>query len=159
MVTSTPPHAEPRMRLSAVSIVLGTTVSILFRMVSHMLTDQTVGTAFTNTLNECLEACDRTTSCVDVSYSSGTPGACYLKSSAGDIRRNSNIWGGRQLSGCTSQTSKLKLHRKRVVHKAKRDDTPIVERGFALGPDSTYLAPAAVTATRTAVVTSTVGTT
>jgi hypothetical protein len=96
------------MRLSAVPIVLGTTVSILFRMVSHMLTDQTVGTAFTNTLNECMEACDRTTSCVDVSYSSGTPGACYLKSSAGDIHRNSNIWGGRQLSGCTSQTSKLK---------------------------------------------------
>jgi molybdopterin-guanine dinucleotide biosynthesis protein A len=82
-----------------------------------------------------------------------------MKSSAGALRVNSNIWGGRQIGGCTFPTTKLKLHRKRVVHKAKRDDTPISERGFAYGPDTTYYAPTPITAIRTVLSTAIVGTT
>lgn len=56
--------------------------------------------------------------CVDVSWLPGTPGgelnllpqrgnttngvvACYLKSAAQQVNINSNVWGARQISGCT----------------------------------------------------------
>jgi hypothetical protein len=60
-----------------------------------------------------------------------------MKGSIGDIRENSNIWGGRQLSKCTSAGT-LKLHRKRVVH-GKRVNGPMMKRGLPIGPDFTYL--------------------
>lgn len=113
-----------------------------------MLTPSVVGVPipYTNTLNDCLRACDNTPGCVDVSYSPGTPGPCYLKGSIGSVRVNSNIWGGRQLTGCSSST-KLKLHRKRVVHvqPAKR---PLNKRvGLPVGPDFTFLGDRTTTVT------------
>jgi hypothetical protein len=72
---------------------------------------------YSNTLNECLKACDDTPGCIDVSYVNGTPGPCYMKQSIGAIIPNSNIWGGRKLTDCTSNT--LGLHRKRVAHVKK----------------------------------------
>jgi hypothetical protein len=75
-----------------------------------------------------------------------------MKGSIGDIRMNSNIWGGRQISGCTAPSSKLKLHRKRVVHE-KKANSPMKKRA-AVGPDFTYVGSvAAVTRTSTTVVT------
>jgi hypothetical protein len=104
-----------------------------------------------NTLNECLRACDNTPGCVDVSYVVGTPGPCYMKGSIGDVRMNSNIWGGRQISGCTASSSKLKLHRKRVVHNKKAN--PPMEKRLVIGPDFTYTSVAAVVRTSITVVT------
>jgi hypothetical protein len=79
-----------------------------------------------------------------------------MKGSIGDIRVNSNIWGGRQLSKCTSP-GKLKLHRKRAVHE-KRVKAPLEKRGLPLGPDFTFLFNIH-TVTRTSTAVATVGTT
>lgn len=95
---------------------------------------------YVNTLNECLRFCDNTPGCVDVSYVVGTPGPCYMKGSIGDIRENSNIWGGRLISGCTA--SSRKLHRKRVVHDKKAKS--LMKKRAAVGPDFTYVGSAAV---------------
>ncbi|KAI4947330.1 hypothetical protein J4E91_006682 [Alternaria rosae] len=101
------------------------------------------GLVYTDTYEQCLQACDNTTGCVNVSWVIGKPGACYMKGSIGDVRTNSNIIGGRKLSGC----SNFKLHRKHVVKRA----------GF-YGPDSTFT-QAQVTATSTATSRTTVTTT
>lgn len=82
-----------------------------------------------------------------------------MKNAAGPITYNANVWGGRQVSGCVYATSKLKLHRKRVVHTPKRQDSPVQERGFAFQPDYTFLVPSPVTTRHTSVITATVGTT
>jgi hypothetical protein len=75
-----------------------------------------------------------------------------MKGSIGAIRQNSNIWGGRKLSSCTSST-KLKLHRKRVVH-AKAAKKPLEKRGVPYGPDYTYItSTTTVTSTSTSFVT------
>jgi hypothetical protein len=111
----------------------------------------------TNTLGECLKACDDTPGCVDVSYVAGTPGPCYMKGSIGDVRINSNIWGGRKLSECTS-SSKFKLHRKRVMHN-QGSAAPIQKRGIPYGPDFIYYPPPPVTETQTSTTVITTGTT
>jgi hypothetical protein len=102
------------------------------------------GLTYTNNLEACLAACDITPGCVDVSWVIGTPGACYMKGSAGAVRQNSNIYGGRQVSGCTS--SKLKLHRKRVA--PVQPKKPLGKRAGYFGPDFTFTQPH-VTATQT----------
>jgi hypothetical protein len=116
---------------------------------------------YTNSLNECLKTCDDTPGCIDVSWVIGTPGPCYMKGTIGDIRVNSNIYGGRQLSGCKS-SSMLKLHRKRVVHETRvvqetRLKGPLKKRGLPLGPDSIYL-PQTSTVVSTSTTTATVAT-
>jgi hypothetical protein len=78
-----------------------------------------------------------------------------MKGSIGAIRINTNIWGGRKLSACTS-TPKFKLHRKRVVHD-KRAVTPIQKRGIPYGPDFIYFPPPPITVTHTSTVIATTG--
>ncbi|RMZ69620.1 carbohydrate-binding wsc [Pyrenophora seminiperda CCB06] len=93
------------------------------------------GLVFTDTWEQCVQACDKTSGCVNVSWVSGVRGACYMKSSVSDIHKNSNIQGGRKISGC----SKLKLHRKRVAAFA-----PIQRHQF-LGPDHTLVPDVSIT--------------
>jgi hypothetical protein len=73
-----------------------------------------------------------------------------MKSSIAAIRPNSNIYGGRQVSGCTSSGS-LKLHRKRVVHENLAKLVTLQKRGLPIGPDFTY-----ITSTSTVLSTSTI---
>ncbi|KAF2625101.1 hypothetical protein BU25DRAFT_346405, partial [Macroventuria anomochaeta] len=98
--------------------------------------DITGGTSYTNTLNECIADCDNTNSCIDVSYIPGSPGPCYKKSSIAEIRQNDNVFGARQLTECTAST-KLKLHRKRVVRAPTVPKKKIQKRGV-YGPDFTF---------------------
>jgi hypothetical protein len=60
---------------------------------------------------------------------------CYYKGGLGDANQNANVWGARQISGCSAPQLKLKLHRKRVSpfrrSKAKRQN-------LYVGPDYTY---------------------
>lgn len=116
-----------------------------------------VAMSYANTLNECIESCTNTLGCVDVSFVNGSPGPCYMKSKAGDIVPNSNIWGGRQVSGCTTATHKLKLklHRKRVVRKDHKSANRIQQRAIPYGPDFTYYPGQAQTTTTTSTVTQT----
>ncbi|XPS97036.1 hypothetical protein M3J09_006279 [Ascochyta lentis] len=118
------------------------------------------GTSYTNTLNECVADCDNTDGCVDVSYSPGSPGPCYKKSSIAEIRQNSNIYGARRLTQCKASI-KLKLHRKRVVRNPTEPKKKIQKRGV-YGPDYTYtqgVTTTTLTTTSTAVLTTTVTTT
>jgi hypothetical protein len=110
-----------------------------------------VGSTSASTLNECLKTCDNTPGCVDVSWVIGTPGTCYMKGSIGPIRENSNIYGGRQISGCTKAPT-LKLHRKRVVREPKLN-----KRLLPVGPDFTFL-QSTVFVARTSTTTQTVAT-
>jgi hypothetical protein len=114
------------------------------------------GLAYTTSYGACLATCDLTAGCVSVSYVMGTPGsssACYMKGSVGAIRANSNIIGGRQISGCTVR--KLKLHRKRVAPVEPKKH--LAKRAGYYGPDFTFT-QAHVTATRTAIALATVST-
>jgi hypothetical protein len=129
-------------------------------MLTYSIVDG-VPVPYTNSLNECLKACDDTPGCVDVSWVIGSPGPCYLKGTIGDVRINANIYGGRQISGCVS-SAKLKLHRKRVVHEKHivqetRSNGPLYKRGLPIGPDSTYIAQTS-TVVSTSTTTATVGT-
>jgi hypothetical protein len=129
-------------------------------MLTYLIVDG-VPVPYTNNLNECLKACDDTPGCVDVSWVIGSPGPCYLKGTIGDVRINSNIYGGRQISGCVS-SGKLKLHRKRVVHgkhivQETRSKGPLNKRGLPIGPDSTYIAQTS-TVVSTSTTTATVST-
>jgi hypothetical protein len=110
------------------------------------------GLVYTETYEQCLQACDTTTDCVNVSWVIGKPGACYMKGSIGDVRVNSNIIGGRKLSGCST----LKLHRKRVAVAAPKEEKLAKRAGF-FGPDFTYTQDL-VTATSTTTVKTTVST-
>ncbi|KAI4667145.1 uncharacterized protein J4E79_001829 [Alternaria viburni] len=120
------------------------------------------GLVYTDTYEQCLQACDNTTGCVNVSWVIGKPGACYMKGSIGDVRVNSNIIGGRKLSGCST----FKLHRKRVAFAAPKvklnkraavDDSKakLEKRAGFFGPDFTFT-QAQVTATSTATARTTV---
>lgn len=122
------------------------------------------GLVYTDTYEQCLQACDNTTGCVNVSWVIGKPGACYMKGSIGDVRVNSNIIGGRKLSGCST----FKLHRKRVAFAAPKvklnkraavDDSKakLEKRAGFFGPDFTFT-QAQVTATSTATARTTVTT-
>ncbi|KAL1596230.1 hypothetical protein SLS59_007929 [Nothophoma quercina] len=95
------------------------------------------GTSYTNTLDDCIADCDNTDGCVDVSYIPGSPGPCYKKSSIADIRQNDNVFGARQLSQCTAST-KLKLHRKRVVRNPTVPKKKPIQKRGVYGPDYTY---------------------
>lgn len=118
-----------------------------------------------SSLAACIEDCDNTAGCVDVSWV--ISGACYKKGSIAAVRNNENIWGARQISGCTSSSSpsKLKLHRKRVVRSDAdvKGQAPVLKSnnvgkragGIAYGPDETYITTTD-TVSRTATVTSTV---
>lgn len=114
-------------------IVSATTVSILSIFpLSLKLTHTSVenGLVFADSWERCVQACDMTVGCVDVSWVSEIHGACYMKSSIGEIHKNSNIQGGRKISGC----SKVKLHRKRVVSVEPRQ-----QRHVFKGPDYTIV--------------------
>jgi hypothetical protein len=157
-------NVELSMLSSAGRTVLETTVSIAILKVLNKLTDCAVGNSYTNSLKECLESCDKTPGCVDVSFVNGQPGPCYKKNAVGAIVPNSNVWGGRQMSGCIASVAKLKLHRKRVVKTdQKTDQKPgvnrFMKRGLALGPDFTFFQGQAQTTTTTSVITQTLATT
>jgi hypothetical protein len=133
------------MLLSAPPIVMATTVSNLYQhredpQLTHLTVEN--GLAFTKSLNECLAVCDVTAGCVDVSWVVGSPGPCYMKGSIGAIRENSNIFGGRQISGCTTSKTvrrtarPLKLHRKRVAPAEPKK--PLGKRTGFFGPDFTF---------------------
>ncbi|KAH7121044.1 hypothetical protein B0J11DRAFT_404557, partial [Dendryphion nanum] len=51
------------------------------------------------TLEDCINICDQTAGCVDVSWARGSPGACYLKNAQNSPSYN-NIWGARQTRAC-----------------------------------------------------------
>lgn len=104
-----------------------------------------------SSLAACIEDCDNTTGCVDVSWVIN--GLCYKKGTIDDIRQNANIWGARQIAGCSqsSSLSKLKLHRKRVARNEPdfKGKVPTIKlhhfdmrqnglNGTAAGPDETY---------------------
>ena len=93
------------------------------------------GTSYANSLDECIADCDSTAGCIDVSYNPESPGPCYKKSSVAAIRQNDNIFGALQVTKCTS--TKLKLHRKRVVRSPFTPRKVIQKRGV-YGPDFTY---------------------
>ncbi|KAH9861405.1 hypothetical protein J1614_011151 [Plenodomus biglobosus] len=104
---------------------------------------------FAVSLEQCIKACDDTPGCVDVSYINGTPGPCFLKSTFGERVDSSYIVGARQVSGCKSANSRLRLHRKRVAYPSGRQ----VNRATA-GPGFTFTS--AYTATKTVTTTNTV---
>ena len=102
------------------------------------------------TLADCINDCSNTPGCVDVSWVVG--GACYKKHTAGAIRENDNIWGARQISGCSASatsTPMRTLHRKRAVRPDldRKPKAPLLnlqklglgKRGIAYGPDVTYV--------------------
>lgn len=145
----TPPGVGPLTKLSALLIAMVAIVSIYFSCLSEGYADHCVVPDIpvpqVNNLGECLEACDKTSGCIDVSYVNGTPGPCYLKNTIVPIRPNSNIWGGRQITGCKTTTqATVKLHRKRVVNEKR----PILPRGIPIGPDYTFFSTT-TTVTRT----------
>jgi len=152
--------AEQSLPSSVPRIVLEMTVSFVMLWMKSVLTKCVVGMSYASSLGECIESCTNTLGCVDVSFVNGSPGPCYMKSKAGDIVVNSNIWGGRQVSGCTTATHKLKLklHRKRVVRKDHKSANQIQKRGIPYGPEFTYYAEQATTTT-TSTVTQTAATT
>jgi hypothetical protein len=97
-----------------------------------------------------------------VSYVFGSPGSCYKKSSIAEIRQNSNIWGARQVSGCSSSTNvKRKLHRKQMKRVVRRENSteqanPDLQKRAFYGPDVTWIAyTSTVTSTFTTTKTST----
>jgi hypothetical protein len=49
---------------------------------------------------ECIELCDATSTCIDVSYAPG--GTCYMKSSLGNLNPNGGIWTARSRSTLNS---------------------------------------------------------
>lgn len=123
-----------------------------------------VATTYATDLNACINNCDATPSCVDVSFIAGNPGPCYLKYAANAPNLNANVYGARQISGCTNGTAtpsfkrglsgRVKLSRKRVV-----PNIPVLlaAREVAYGgPDYTWAAGAGALATNAAAVTSTV---
>ncbi|KAF2808650.1 uncharacterized protein BDZ99DRAFT_60261 [Mytilinidion resinicola] len=62
--------------------------------------------AWVSDLPSCLEACEATAGCVDVSYRFGTPGPCYMKYSyTQDVRTDSGIWGAYRVSAPSSSTT------------------------------------------------------
>lgn len=110
------------------------------------------GTSYVHSLEECIADCDKTDTCVDVSYIPGSPGTCYKKSRVAEIRKNDNVFGALQLTGCNN--AKLKLHRKRVVRSPTTPKKPLQKRSGYYGPDSTYIqgtTTVTVTSTATAV--------
>jgi PAN domain len=48
------------------------------------------------TFEDCLEACDTTSGCLDVAYHH--PGYCYLKNTLTAPQQNSDVWGAKKLS-------------------------------------------------------------
>ncbi|KAF2490282.1 hypothetical protein BU16DRAFT_566314 [Lophium mytilinum] len=57
-------------------------------------------------LQSCIESCDATTDCIDVSYRPGSPGPCYMKSAVLSTGTNPNIWGALR-SGIASKVSSV----------------------------------------------------
>lgn len=62
--------------------------------------------SYQSSLETCIELCESTASCVDVSWLPGNPsGPCYLKKNVGENQENSGVWGALRVSGPTSSTS------------------------------------------------------
>lgn len=52
-----------------------------------------LATVFSYTLNSCISSCASNSSCVALSYVSGSPGPCYLKSSVQTPVTSNSVWG------------------------------------------------------------------
>ena len=136
---STPARAVLHTRSSATLIAMVLTVRGSPTKIEGLFTNLFVvsgGTSYVNSLDQCIADCDSTNGCIDVSYSPGSPGPCYKKSSAAAIRQNDNIFGALQQTGCTN--TKLKLHRKRVVRSPLTPKKKVIQKRGAYGPDFTY---------------------
>jgi hypothetical protein len=129
-----------------------------------------VSSSQTYSLDDCINACDLLSDCVDVSWVYGSPGTCYFKGAVNAPNYVDYVWGARKLSSCAStaaspnmplyEIAKLKLHRKRVVKKPfeKLAKRTAPAKAYS-GPDYTFgpLAPSAkVTKTATKTATDTV---
>ncbi len=76
--------------------------------VDHCGGDIPNGMQYTTGLDTCMALCSSNSACVDVSWVPGLPeGPCYIKSSLGAAEQNSNVWGARQISGCTTTTTSV----------------------------------------------------
>ncbi|KAF2108864.1 hypothetical protein BDV96DRAFT_636555 [Lophiotrema nucula] len=67
--------------------------------------DLHVGPYDVYSLDSCIDKCDKTTGCKDISWQPGNPGPCYLKSVAGTSYQpfdGRTIWAARQLNGCST---------------------------------------------------------
>lgn len=100
---------------------------------------------------QCIQVCDDTPGCVDVSYIEGEPGPCFLKAKVGPRIPADRILGGRRISECTFASSTLKLHRKRVIVPVAR----IAKRAYTVGPGWIFTSTNTATKTITATTTST----
>ncbi|PSN60668.1 hypothetical protein BS50DRAFT_626006 [Corynespora cassiicola Philippines] len=103
------------------------------------------------TLNECIEQCDAYNGCADVSYISGNPGNCYLKSSQNAPNYNENVWGAAKKTDC----KKVMLHRKRAARpesRVARSEPRLQQRHRKSygGPDYTWGPPPRTTITKPA---------
>ncbi|KAF2804413.1 uncharacterized protein BDZ99DRAFT_575409 [Mytilinidion resinicola] len=58
-----------------------------------------------SSLESCIATCSSTAGCIDVSYVPGTPGPCYMKSTAGEPQSNDGVWGALLVSGSSSTTT------------------------------------------------------
>jgi len=105
---------------------------------------------------QCIQICDNTPGCVDVSYIEGTPGPCFLKGSVGPNIPAERVLGGRRIAECTFASSRIKLHRKRVVLPAWLAPVPQVPQGPpTVAPGWIFTSQNTATTTVTATATST----
>ncbi|KAK8250937.1 hypothetical protein HDK77DRAFT_196568 [Phyllosticta capitalensis] len=68
-----------------------------------------LGMKTANSLNQCIEYCEATAQCIQVSFvlpnPPGDPSPCYMKNTIMAPNVNQNIWGARKISGGTSLPS------------------------------------------------------
>ena len=122
-------HVAHSTRSNAASTEQAAVVS--FRVSSHQCNAyiSIVGSKEAYTLDDCINLCDQTSGCIDVSYARGNPGACYLKNAQNQPNYN-NVWGARRTRACTpkmvirdeeddsssSETEDEDVEQKRTVH-------------------------------------------
>ncbi|KAF2498243.1 hypothetical protein BU16DRAFT_536302 [Lophium mytilinum] len=64
-----------------------------------------IGIAWVSDFPSCIESCEETDGCVDVSYRFGSPGPCYMKNSYEQVvRTDSGVWGAYRLDETTPTT-------------------------------------------------------
>ncbi|KAF2492266.1 hypothetical protein BU16DRAFT_108581 [Lophium mytilinum] len=66
--------------------------------------------SYQDSLEKCIELCESSAGCVDVSFLPGNPsGPCYLKQSVGEKQTNSGVWGALKVSGASATPSSSSL--------------------------------------------------
>ncbi|KAF2812620.1 uncharacterized protein BDZ99DRAFT_558824, partial [Mytilinidion resinicola] len=99
-----------------------------------------LATTWESNLENCIEACEATSGCVDVSYIPGSPGPCYLKSTAGAAQANADVWGAVNKAALPSSTSSAVISTSTVstsstISVANPTSTPgACTGGFTTGP-------------------------